>query len=39
MIVIKPKMSMGPLAAGRDSLFSNRSTSNGRRNRYDESPD
>ena len=42
MIVIKPKMRLGPLGQGRDSLFSNRSTSNGRkRNRYqdDDSPE
>ncbi len=40
-IKIKPKLSLGPITnhnKGRDSLFSNRSTSNGRRNRYDESP-
>ena len=39
-ILIKPKLSLGPIIGPRDreSLFSNRSTSNGRRNRYDDSP-
>ncbi|CDW91832.1 UNKNOWN [Stylonychia lemnae] len=43
MILIKPKMSfggnLGGLGGGRDSLFTHRSTSNGRRNRYDNSLD
>lgn len=40
-IRVKPKLSLGPMtnsSKGRESFFSNRSTSNGRRNRYDESP-
>eukprot|EP00347_Sterkiella_histriomuscorum_P018255 403346206 len=45
LIVIKPKMSFGPMAAAqqsilyRDSKQSNRSVSNTRKNRYDESSD